>query len=231
MSISVVIPALNEADHISDTLLSLGSDVEVLVVDGGSTDATRELANRYARVIEAPRGRARQMNVGAAAAAGNILLFLHADTRLPSGAFGAIRHAVEDANAEAGAFRLHFDIETPLLRFYSACTRLPWPLICFGDRGLFVRRSVFEAVGGFPDVPIFEDLEMVRRLHERGGFRFLSAAVTTSARRFLETGPLRQQILNTALWLQYVLGVDPERLARGYGYGSPRRREIGRRME
>lgn len=160
------------------------------------------------------------MNAGARAASGDVLLFLHADTLLPPGALAVVTHTLDDPSAEAGAFRLRFDVATPLLHVYSYCTRMPWPLICFGDRTLFMRRSTFEEVGGFPEVPIFEDLEMVRRLHRRGGFRFITTAVTTSARRFLERGPLRQQLLNTRLWLQYVAGVDPHRLARFYHYAA-----------
>ncbi len=112
---------------------------------------------------------------------------------------------------------------TPLLRFYSFCTRLPLPRLCFGDRGLFVRRAVFEALGGFPKVPIFEDLEMVRLLYKRGGFRFLSRAITTAARRFESVGPLRQQLLNIYLWMRYVAGTDPARIAHLYSYGRPQR--------
>ena len=97
------------------------------------------------------------------------------------------------------------------------------PSICFGDRGLFVRRAVFEALGGFPDVPIFEDLEMVRLLHQRGGFRFLPQALTTAARRFETVGPLRQQLLNTYLWTRYQLGANPERIAHLYSYHQQKR--------
>ena len=97
-----------------------------------------------------------------------------------------------DPSAEAGTFRLSFDSTTPLLRFYSFCTRFPFPRICFGDRGLFVRRAVFEALGGFTKISIFEDPEMVRLLYQRGGFCFLSQTVTTAARRFESVGPLRQ---------------------------------------
>lgn len=219
--LSVVIPTLNEGGHIERTLTALpfdGSAVEVLVVDGGSVDDTCEIARRYAVVIHAPRGRARQMNAGAEVSRGDTLLFLHADTVLPPGAFGAIRHALQEAHTEAGAFRLRFEPETRLLHFYSSCSRLPWTRICFGDRALFVRRPVFDDLGGFPDIPIFEDLEMVRRLHERGGFRFMRPAVTTSARRFLHAGPLRQQMLNARLWVHYVLGKDPHRVAHRYRY-------------
>lgn len=221
MKISVVIPALNEAPRIEATLASVlaqAGPAEVVVVDGGSSDATAALAARQARVLASPPGRARQMNAGARATDGEVLLFLHADTRLPPGALAAIGETLADPTAEAGAFRLAFDRWTPLLRFYSFCTRFPLPRLCFGDRALFVRRTVFDAVGGFPDIPVFEDLELVHLLHRRGGFRFRPEYVVTAARRFERYGPLRQQLRNTYLWLRYLGGADPQALAHLYAY-------------
>lgn len=221
MHISVIIPALNEAAYISPTLHSVTHQPDpwdITVVDGGSTDATVDRAKPFARVLHAPPGRARQMNTGAQGASGDVLLFLHADTLLPTDAFAQIRAALQRSNVEAGAFRLRFDRSSPVLRFYSLCTRLPLPGICFGDRGLFVNRHVFEAVGGFPELPLFEDVELVRALHRRGRFRFLPSYVTTAARRFEENGPLRQQVRNAYLWASYMLGADPHRLAHLYSY-------------
>ena len=226
MKISVVIPTLNEAARIESTLEALATQPgprEVIVVDGGSTDDTMARAAAYATVLTSSPGRARQMNHGAQDADGPVLLFLHADTQLPPDAFDFIRAALTDPSAEAGAFRLRFDVATPLLRFYSFCTRFPLPRLCFGDRGLFVRRRVFETLGGYPEVSIFEDLEMVRLLHKRGGFRFLPQAVTTAARRFESVGPLRQQAFNLYLWTRYQLGTDPERIAHLYSYDRPQR--------
>jgi len=222
LSISVVVPTLNEAAVLDDTLQRVQRQeppVEVLVVDGGSTDGTRALArSRQATVLCAPRGRASQMNRGARTASGDALLFLHADTLLPLDGLSRIRGALANPSVTSGTFRLRFDQDRPLLRFYAWCTRWPWIRICFGDRGLFVRRRVFEAVGGYPDWPIFEDLELAARLHERGGFRFLNAAVTTSARRFDRYGALHQQLRNLYLWLHYMAGTDPERVAHLYRY-------------
>lgn len=223
MKISVIIPALNEEARIERTLRRAREQegpLEVLVVDGGSEDRTRELAARQARVIRSAPGRARQMNAGAAEAAGEVFLFLHADTLLPPHALAAVRQALADPQAEAGAFRLRFDVDAPLLRFYSLCTRLPLPRLCFGDRGLFVRRRVFEAVGGFPEMPLFEDLELVQKLHRRGGFRFLDESVVTAARRFEAHGRLRQQLRNTYLWLHYLAGTDPATLQHLYRYAG-----------
>lgn len=221
MKITVVIPALNEAARIEQTLHAVTSQpgpCEIIVVDGGSQDATTALAAPYARVIASPPGRARQMNAGAAHATGEVLLFLHADTTLPPDAFAVIRATLADPAVEGGTFRLAFDTNTLLLRFYSFCTRFALPRICFGDRAHFVRRSVFEEIGGFPEVPIFEDLELVQLLHQRGGFRFLPQAVTTAARRFEQYGPLHQQLRNTYLWLRYQTGTPPEQLAHLYPY-------------
>ena len=221
MHLSVIIPALNEAARIEETLQAVHAqpgEHEVIVVDGSSIDATRLRAARRATVLVSAPGRARQMNAGAERATGDVLLFLHADTLLPPDALAAIRGALAQPDVAAGTFRLAFDRWTPLLRLYSACTALPLASLAFGDRGLFVRRSAFDAVGGFPNVPVFEDLEIVRRLQSYGRFRYLPQHVTTSARRFAAHGPLRQQLLNAHLWTRYQLGEDPEALAGRYRY-------------
>ena len=220
--LSIVVPTLNEEAVLGPTLDALDGQAppfEVLVVDGHSTDDTRERARAAgATVLRAPRGRGTQLNRGAEAAEGDVYLFLHADTLLPPNALARIRDTLASPTATAGTFRLQFDDTTPLLRFYAWCTHWPWIRLCFGDRGLFVTRSAFEAVGGYPDWPIFEDLELAARLHENGGFRFLDTAVTTSARRFQRNGVLTQQLRNAYLWLHYVCGADPERVAHLYRY-------------
>lgn len=222
--VSIVIPTLNEAGQLGATLERIGAQAdpfEVLVVDGDSDDDTVQRAHEWgATVLHAPRGRATQLNRGAEAARGDVLLFLHADTRLPLNALSLIRKTLASPSATAGTFRLQFDRPSPLLRLYAWCTRWPWIRICFGDRGLFVERSAFDAVGGYPEWPIFEDLELAARLHARGGFHFLDAAVTTSARRFARRGPLRQQLQNLHLWLHYMAGTPPEHVAPLYRYPS-----------
>jgi rSAM/selenodomain-associated transferase 2 len=224
--VSVIVPALDEAGYIERTIASVekqAGPTEVIVVDGGSADATAaRAAARGARVVAASQGRARQMNAGAARARGDVLLFLHADTTLPESALAAVRRTLFDGGdgtaVQAGTFRLRFDRNGWLLRLYAFATRLRWRRFCYGDRGLFVRRAAFEAVGGFPDWPIFEDLELADRLHQHGAFRYLPLAVTTAARRFERTGPLRQQLQNLALWAHYLLGTDPEAVASRYRY-------------
>ena len=220
MLISIVIPTLNEATCIAHALENLQKQAhpfEVIVADGGSTDGTRAIAAPHATVIETERGRANQMNAGAAVANGEVLLFLHADTFLPGGALDLIR-ASAAKGARSGNFRLKFDITSPLLNFYSFFTRFKLRRFSFGDRGLFVQSSVFRQMGGFAAIPIFEDLEIVRRLHQRGGFVFLQAYVTTAARRFEKNGFLNQQLLNSYLWLRYLMGTPPSKLARLYKY-------------
>ena len=220
MKISVIIPTLNEADYVAATIASVRAqekDLEIIVVDAGSSDDTQSICRPLARVLSSARGRAAQMNAGAAVARGDVFLFLHADTLLPAEALSAVRRAVAQG-AEGGAFRLSFDRDNWLLRLYALGTRLPWRLLCFGDRGLFVRRSTFQAVGGFPSQPIFEDLELVRLLRRRGRFHFLPQRVTTAARRFERHGIVTQQLRNTALWLCYVLRAAPERVAWRYRY-------------
>ncbi len=223
--ISVIIPTLNEEGTLGPTLRRLqhqAEPFEIIVVDGGSGDETQTLArSRGATVLEAPQGRATQMNHGAEHAAGSVFLFLHADTLLPPDGLSTIRNVLEDRDTASGTFRLQFDNPTLLLRFYAWCTHWPWIRLCFGDRAQFAERSAFEAVDGFPEWPLFEDLELASRLCEHGGFRFLDTAVTTSARRFRRYGTLRQQLRNLYLWSHYMWGTDPERVAHLYHDPAP----------
>lgn len=220
---SVIIPTLNEADTIGATLERIASQADtpqIIVADGGSTDATETRvmqADPSATLIHAPRGRARQMNAGAAEASGSVLLFLHADTLLPDGALSMIHEALADATVVGGCFRTTFDeARNPWMRLWQARLWMRWPGFAFGDRGLFVRRAAFNSIGGYPDQPIFEDLDMVRSIRQLGRFRFLDAAVVTSARRYQRHGALRQQLRNAALWLGWSAGVSPTRLKRFY---------------
>jgi rSAM/selenodomain-associated transferase 2 len=186
-------------------------------VDGGSTDGTPEVARAHdARVLASAPGRARQMNAGAEVASGEVLLFLHADTRLPEGAFAAIHDALADPGVSAGCFRLRFDTASFWLRVWTLPIWMRWKPWAFGDRALFVRRSAFNAVSGFPVWPLFEDVEMVQRVGEAGRFAFLPLSVTTSARRYDRNGRLRQQLKNLALWGRWWLGARPEGLEQHY---------------
>ncbi|HEY4000004.1 MAG TPA: TIGR04283 family arsenosugar biosynthesis glycosyltransferase [Candidatus Xenobia bacterium] len=193
MRVSVVMPVLNEAGQVRESLdlLQAHGPDEVIVVDGGSTDGTLEQVGAGVCVLRSPRGRATQMNRGAAVATGDVILFLHADTRLPPGALAAVRQT-----APGGRFRLRFDRPHPLLAFYAGFTR--WSLCSFGDAAFFVRREVFQALGGFSETVPFEDVEFWRRLR-RFGPVVLPLTVTTSARRFVRRGAVRQMAVNLAL--------------------------------
>lgn len=230
--VSVVVPTLNEAGGVAEALASVRRQPgpwEVVVADGGSTDGTADAVSRAlpdAKVVTGAQGRALQMNAGAALATGDVLLFLHADTRLPDGAFDDVRHALADAAAAGGCFRTAFDLHDgaddfgpagrAFMRLWESRLWMRWHRLAFGDRALFVRSEVFDAVGGFPEQPLFEDLDLVRSVRQHGRFVFLDAEVTTSARRFRRHGAVRQQLRNVGLWLGWNLGVAPARLKRFY---------------
>ncbi len=228
MTLAVVIPALDEAANLARLLPALERacpGAEVLVVDGGSRDGTAEVVAGRAgvRLVASARGRARQMNAGAAAASGDVLLFLHADTWLPDGAARAIEAALADPAVVGGRFDVRFDSHRPVMRmvawFMNARSRAT--SICTGDQAIFVRRAVFEAVGGYPDIPLMEDIELSRRLKARGRLAALRARVTTSARKWEREGPLRTIGLMWTLRLLHFAGVAPARLHRWY-YGAPK---------
>ena len=220
MTLSVIIPVYNEAAGLARTLAAvqaLPGDVEVLVVDGGSRDDTVEIARRMGlRVSSAPKGRAAQMNHGAALARGDVLLFLHADTVLPADAHALIAAALERPGTVGGCFRLGFDVEHWLLRRLAFMTRFSCRLFHYGDQAFFVRAEAFARLGGFRLYPLMEDLDFWLRLRRLGEAVVLPRAVVTSARRFLENGIVRQQLWNVALVALYLAGVSPETLARFY---------------
>jgi rSAM/selenodomain-associated transferase 2 len=221
--ISAVVPALNEATAIEATLDALaplrGRGGEVIVVDGGSCDTTVQLATAKAdRVIAAPRGRASQMNAGAAAASGEVLVFVHADTRVPEDADIAIAQALEQNRRVWGRFDTSIDSHSVLLGFVgwamSARSRLTG--IATGDQAIFVRRDAFESVGGFPAVALMEDVAMSRLLKRRSAPACLPDRVITSARRWEANGVLRTIVLMWWLRLRFFLGASAEELARSY---------------
>lgn len=220
-SLTVIVPALEEAGQIVAALDSArgAGVVERIVVDGGSRDATVALARQAgAIVIESGRGRARQMNAGAARASGTVLLFLHADTRLPVGWDAAVRRALADPVTVGGRFDLRLEPSTPLLALTAALISLRSRLsgIATGDQALFVRRSVFEAMGGFADLPLMEDVAFTRQLKRHGRVAALHERVTTSARRWLQNGPVHTILLMWWLRFLYWRGVSPDELKRRY---------------
>lgn len=229
MRLSVVIPVLDEAANLAVLLPELRRvcpGAEIVVADGGSRDGGPEVVRRFpaARLVSSERGRARQMNAGAAAAAGDVLLFLHADTRLPPGAPAAIGRALADPAVVYGRFDVRFDSPRRVYRTIATLMNLRSRLsgICTGDQALFVRRSTFAALGGYPDIPLMEDVALTRRLKRRGRRAALRLPVTTSARKWEREGVARTVVLMWALRLAYACGVAPARLHRWYYGGSPR---------
>ena len=225
MRIALVMPALNEEQALAEHLPhALAFADEVVVSDGGSKDGTRELAQRLgAHVVVGPPGRGSQLNRGAAAVHdADVLLFLHADTTLPDDARAQIENALETSDgarsAEGGAFYVRFaepsralSLGTRIVNVRTRWTRLP-----LGDQGQFVRRDVFKEMGGFRDWPILEDLDFARRLRGRKKMVLLRGPITTSGRRYLERGISKTIATNWFIWLLFLFGVSPHKLARLY---------------
>ena len=230
MRISVVIPALDEAVDLPSTVESLRAHrpqpCEVIVADGGSTDGTREWLERQEkdgrlRVVDAERGRGRQMNAGAAVATGDVLLFLHADATLPAGALAWVAGALADDRVRGGAFTIRFKREagSPLsmpviargINFRTWATST-----ATGDQAIFARREDFEALGGFEPWPLFEDVDLVTRIRRLGRFRILKGPVTISDRRYRTFGPWRTAVMMWWLRALYLRGVPAEELKRRF---------------
>ncbi len=223
--ISIIIPTFNEADEIGRAVASAlqAREVEVLVVDGASTDRTIEIARRVGvRILEAGRGRASQMNAGAQAARGDVLLFLHADTRLPSGFEEAVQALMARRRIVAGAFRLVIDASSAALRLIAAAAnwrarRLQMP---YGDQAIFLSSELFRNLGGYADLPFMEDFEFVRRLRRHGRIAVLSEPVLTSARRWRQVGTWRTTLINQLAIAAYFAGVSPSRIGSWYRRGE-----------
>jgi rSAM/selenodomain-associated transferase 2 len=223
-ALSIIVPVLDEADHISSALTALvplrASGAELIVVDGGSADNTVALATPLAdRVIASARGRATQMNAGAAAARGDVLLFLHADTRLPVDADRLILDGLAQSRRAWGRFDVTIDSEHPLLPLVAASMNMRSRLtgITTGDQAMFMTRQAYDAAGGFPVIALMEDITFARALKRITPPLCLSARVTTSGRRWEQRGVLRTMLLMWRLRLAYFFGARPDDLARRYG--------------
>jgi rSAM/selenodomain-associated transferase 2 len=226
--LSIIVPVLDEEAVIGATLAALqplrARGAEVIVVDGGSRDATRAIAQGAADcMLDAPRGRASQMNAGARASRGEVLLFLHADTLLPPDADAAIARALANPARAWGRFDVRISGRDPLLGVVARAMNLRSRLtgIATGDQAIFVRRAAFESEGGFPAIPLMEDIALTRALRRRSRPACLAERVVTSGRRWEARGTLAAIFLMWWLRLAYALGADPHRLAQRYDAGRP----------
>jgi len=225
LSISVIVPTLNEEKEIASFLAhvcSLEPGLDVTVADGGSSDGTVEAARALAKVIDAPLGRGAQMNAGAAVASGDVLWFLHADTRPHPGSLQAMRGVLENPEVVGGAFEYNLDHPGRFFRITESVSNRKNRVfrLFFGDMGIFVRRSVFERMGGFRELPLMEDMDLCKRLKEQGCIEIVPLRISTSVRRWLDEGILKNLIRNWILQLLWTLGVSPHTLARWYHFGG-----------
>ena len=225
--ISIIIPTLNEEENLAPCLASTRNapNVERIVVDGGSKDRTLEIARSCGvKVLSGPTGRARQMNAGADSGAGDFLLFLHADTRLPDGFADTVRYTLTLPGIVAGAFEFRLDITSSGLRFIERVAnwrshRLQLP---YGDQAIFIRAALFREVGGYRDMPIMEDFEFIQRLKKKGRIFTAPLPAITSARRWEKLGTWKATLMNYIIVLAYYLGISPARIYR-YARGDRKR--------
>lgn len=227
MRISIVIPTLNEATRIATAVratAALPGDKELIVVDGGSSDGTLAAAAAAAPegtvLLCARRGRARQMNAGAALARGDVIVFLHADTQLPPTALAVMEHALRDSTVVGGAFAMRFDDTSVVYRVMAWSNNLRSRRVVTGDQAIFVRATIFRAIGGFPSIPLMEDLALSKLLRAIGQLCIVRPAVVVSARRHRRNGPIRTLVYGWLIQILWALGVSENRLHLMY-YGRP----------
>lgn len=221
IKISIIIPVLNEANTIKNVLLNLQSyqKLEVIVVDGGSEDETVAIAESFGyKVLSSPRGRAIQMNTGAAVSTGNILLFLHGDTILPANFPTMIFAAVQKPGIVGGAFELAIDAKIRGIKFVEKMVnwRSHFFSLPYGDQAIFIKSEIFHKIGGFPIQPIMEDFVFIRQLKKIGKIVIIPTTVITSGRRWQRLGIVKTTMINQLMILGYYLGVSPEKLAAFY---------------
>lgn len=222
-TLSVIIPTYNEAEGIAATLLPLqhlrGLALEIILVDGGSWDSTLEQAKPLVdRIIEGSSGRARQMNAGASEATNDILLFLHADTQLPTEFPKLIQHALSISGTEWGRFDVRLSGQAPMLRVIEWMMNWRSGLtgVVTGDQAIFIRRHLFQQIGGYADIPLMEDIELSRRLRHQTWPQRIRTPLTTSSRRWEQNGIWRTIFLMWRLRLAYFFGASVEKLAKSY---------------
>lgn len=226
--LSIIVPVLHEADIINDLISHLGNlesvkKSELIIVDGSATgDTILAVMDKTVRCLSSPPGRARQMNTGAAAAFGDILLFLHADTYLPPDALSLIDQCMAASPYIGGAFnlsirshQLSYRLIASVASLRSRITRIP-----YGDQAIFIDRKIFQRLGGYPEIPIMEDVALMRRIKKEGSIAIIPRCVVTSPRRWKQEGILFTTIRNWSLLMAYYLGVSPKKLALYYEQGE-----------
>ncbi|SHJ88338.1 TIGR04283 family arsenosugar biosynthesis glycosyltransferase [Paramaledivibacter caminithermalis] len=219
--ISIIVPVLNEEKSIENLLIELDSlkgEKEIIVVDGGSHDKTVEKAFKYAKVIHSEKGRAKQMNEGAKVALGDILWFLHSDSKVHNSSLEYIERAIHKGSI-GGGFSLYFyDYDSLFMKFVAKTSNLRAKFLglIFGDQGIFVKRDVFTKIGGYPDIELMEDWKLSKKLYKSGKVSILSLPIGTSARRFKNGGQLKTLLLMHKIKILYVLGVSPSKLKEIY---------------
>jgi rSAM/selenodomain-associated transferase 2 len=223
--LSIIIPVLNEAENLATMLEALQTpkNIEIIMVDGGSTDHTIDIAKRFEQqvdlhIVKTSAGRAQQMNAGAAIATGDIFLFLHGDCQLPPQFATLIQAALTTPNVIAGAFELRINAPDRGLRWIETAVnwRSRYLQMPYGDQAIFLRATTFQQLGGFPVQPIMEDFEFVQRLRKLGKIAIVPAPVLVSARRWQKLGIFKTTLINQAIVLAYRLGVPPSRLRQWY---------------
>ena len=217
---SVIIPTLNEENYLPtvlEHLKNIDEEIEIIIADGGSVDSTVKIAERFdVKVCRSEKGKGIQLNNGAVCATGAVLIFLHADTFLPANAFSLINEYLLVRKVDIAAFKMKFDKESFLMDIYSWFTKFDSIFTTFGDQVIVIRRDFFNELNGFPNLTIFEDLELCRKARSKSKIYKLPAFVTTSARRFETIGTIKNQLLNALYILKYLVGIDPDNIYKKY---------------
>lgn len=217
---SVIIPTLNEEKYLPavlEHLINFDENIEIIIADGGSTDSTVKIAESFnVKVCKSDKGKGIQLNNGADYASGNLLIFLHADTFLPANAFSLINECLFFRKLDIATFKMKLDKNNFFMKIYSWFTKFDSIFTTFGDQVIVIRRDFFNEINGFPSLAIFEDFELCRKARRITKIYKLPAFVTTSARRFESIGVIKNQFLNTFYIIQYLFGVDSDKIYKKY---------------